>query len=115
MNTDTPTITAETARHVLWHWGQPGGAQPGSFTQKLMQAIDSADRINAELLRVVYPALVAALKDGTPDTVTYLQRIAAGELPTVPRCSRCGDKDGPFTTAGFCEACVRPLPLGGVM
>ena len=79
MNTDTPTITAETARHVLWHWGQPGGAQPGSFTQKLMQAIDSADRINTELLRVVYPALVAALKDGNPNTVANLQRIAAGD------------------------------------
>jgi hypothetical protein len=115
MSTETPTIPAETARHVLWHWGQPGGAQPGSFTQKLMQAIDSADRINTEMLRVVYPALVGALKSSDPDTVAHLQRIAAGDLPTVPRCSRCGDKDGPFTPAGLCEPCVRPLPLGGVM
>lgn len=115
MSTETPTIPAETARHVLWHWGQDGGAQPGSFTQKLMQAIDSADRINTEMLRVVYPQLVAALKSTDPDMVATLKRIAAGDQSTAPRCPRCGDKDGPFTAAGYCEACARPLPLGGVM
>lgn len=108
MNTETPTIPAETARHVLWHWGQPGGCQPGSFPQKLMQAIDSADRINTEMLRVVYPGLVAALKDGRYG-VDQLQAIAA------PRCTRCTNDDGPFTPAGLCEGCARPLPLGGVM
>ena len=72
-------VTPETARHILWHWGRPGGAQPGSFTQKLMQAIDSADRVNTEILRVVYPGHVTALKSTDPATVTQLQRIAAGE------------------------------------
>lgn len=76
---NTVTITAETARHVLWHWGRDGGVQPSTFTQKLMQAIDSADLINTETLRVVYPALVAALKDGNVDTVAHLQAIARGE------------------------------------
>ncbi|WP_344491871.1 hypothetical protein [Streptomyces enissocaesilis] len=30
-------------------------------------------------------------------------------------CTRCPDTDGPFTAAGLCEPCARPLPLGGVM
>jgi hypothetical protein len=72
-------VTPETARHILWHWGRPGGAQPGSFTQKLMQAIDSADRVNTELLRAVYPGLVTELKSTDPATVARLQRIAGGQ------------------------------------
>lgn len=31
------------------------------------------------------------------------------------KCSRCGDEDGPFTEAGYCETCARPLPLVGAM
>jgi hypothetical protein len=30
------------------------------------------------------------------------------------RCTRCRDEDGPFTDAGLCEACARPMPLDGV-
>lgn len=29
-------------------------------------------------------------------------------------CTRCKQDDGPFTDAGLCEACARPMPLGGV-
>lgn len=31
------------------------------------------------------------------------------------KCSRCKDTDGPFTEAGLCENCARPLPLVGAM
>jgi hypothetical protein len=31
------------------------------------------------------------------------------------RCARCPDTDGPFTDAGLCEACARPMPLTGAM
>lgn len=30
------------------------------------------------------------------------------------RCSRCTNEDGPFTPAGLCEGCARPMPLDGV-
>lgn len=73
-------ITPEIARHVLWHWGQPGGYQPGSFTQSLMCTIDRADRDNAELLRTIYPGYVSALKDAGLDTLALLQTIAAREV-----------------------------------
>ena len=33
----------------------------------------------------------------------------------VIRCSRCKDTDGPFTDAGLCENCARPMPLVGAM
>lgn len=72
-------ITPETARHVLWHWGQPGGYQPGSFTQSLMCTIDRADNVNAALLRTIYPGLVIALKGSGADAVTQLQAIARRE------------------------------------
>ncbi|MDQ0842456.1 hypothetical protein [Streptomyces sp. V1I6] len=72
-------ITPETARHVLWHWGQAGGAQPGSFTQSLMCTIDRADQVNTALLRSIYPGLVIALKGSGIDAVPQLQAIARGE------------------------------------
>ncbi|SDN18814.1 hypothetical protein [Streptomyces wuyuanensis] len=75
----TQPISPETARHVLWHWGRPGGVQPGSFTQSLMVTIDRADYVHTALLRTIYPALVAALKDGNADTVAKLQTIASGK------------------------------------
>lgn len=31
------------------------------------------------------------------------------------KCRRCEDADGPFTEAGLCENCARPLPLVGAM
>lgn len=61
MPTQTPAITEETARHVLWHYGRPGGIQPGLGTQRLMQAIDAADLANVERLRLGFPELVAAM------------------------------------------------------
>lgn len=81
MSTDNITIPPETARHVLWHYGHPGGWQPGSFTQRLMAAFDAADIDNAGILAGAYPemgaAMIAAKHD--PDGIDRLQAIAAGE------------------------------------
>ena len=60
------------------------------------------------------PFEVAALyridnKLGQGSTRTVGIEVAAIE------CDRCGDEDGPFTKAGLCEACARPLPLVGAM
>ena len=111
MNTETPAIPVETARHVLWHYGQDGGWQPGSFTQKLMQAIDSADHVNTEILRTAYPALVAAMfmagndRNGIEQLKKITEQIA---------CADCGDTDGPFgqRVEGYvCEGCMRKRAL----
>ncbi|MGW9238167.1 hypothetical protein ACWGRL_05425 [[Kitasatospora] papulosa] len=74
----TPVITEETARHVLWHYGRPGGIQPGSYTERLMEAIDAADVVNAEKLRAAYPELVSAMLTAKNDMdgVKSLREIA---------------------------------------
>ncbi|MGA4864159.1 hypothetical protein ACPB9J_16080 [Streptomyces lavendulocolor] len=81
MDTTEPVITPETARHVLFMFGRPGGQQPGRFTQHLMAAIECADLVNASLLVEVYPELVAAVRlakyhDGGID---QLKAIASGK------------------------------------
>jgi hypothetical protein len=112
---NSPTISAETARHVLWHYGVKGGYQPGNFTQRLMQTIDAADVVNTARLRAAYPELVDAmfLAGSSLDGIARLQQ-AAGVTPAVIRCSRCQGEDGPFVPSGLCEACARPVPLDGV-
>ncbi|MFG3136053.1 hypothetical protein ACGFZA_07500 [Streptomyces sp. NPDC048211] len=69
----TQPITEDTARHVLWHYGSKGGIQPGAFTQRLMETIDAADRVNAEILRGAYPALVTAMLTAKNDSGGILQ------------------------------------------
>ncbi|WP_309049270.1 hypothetical protein [Streptomyces sp.] len=73
-----PSISSDTARHVLWHYSNPNGFRPGSFTQKLMQTIDAADVIHTARLSTVYPELVAAmnLAANDPNGIARLQRIA---------------------------------------
>ncbi|MFI1287426.1 hypothetical protein ACH4VM_02760 [Streptomyces sp. NPDC020792] len=75
-----PQIDSETARHVLWHYGRPGGFRPGSFTQKLMEAIDAADVIHTARLRAAYPELVDAMNAAANDAdgTARLTAIANG-------------------------------------
>ena len=74
-------ITAETARHVLWHYGRPEGYRPGSFTQKLMQTIDAADVVHTARLRTAYPELVDAmfLAANERDGIARLTALANGK------------------------------------
>lgn len=106
MSTESITIPAETARHVLWFFGQDGGHQPGSFTKHLMYALSFADMANTAKIAEVYPdyaaAMLAAKLD--PDGIKNLQRIAMGQGPLG--CS-CGNTAGPFdATTGRCEDCT---------
>lgn len=73
-----PTIPQETARHVLWFYGQDGGIQPGTFTEHLITTVDSADMDNTALLANAYPSLVAAVIAAKldPNGIAALQRIA---------------------------------------
>ncbi|MEU1497352.1 hypothetical protein [Streptomyces sp. NPDC005732] len=105
MSTSSPTITTETARHVLWRYDRAGGAQPGTFTQNLMAAIESADVTNRAIMRSAYPELSEALHLARYDEegLAKLQRIAAGRGPLG---CKCGDSAGPFTLDGRCESCA---------
>jgi len=114
MSTSSPTFAAETARHVLWHYGAEGGYQPGSFTQKLMAAIDAADIVHRARLRAAYPELVDAMNHAASreDGIRQLQQ-GIGVTVAPLRC-QCGDEDGPFTEDGLCEACERATVVDGV-
>lgn len=79
MSTETPTIPAETANHVLFHFGY-GGYQAGTFTQLLIPAIVAADVINQDKLALGFPDYVAAVHayQYDRDGIANLQRIAGG-------------------------------------
>lgn len=81
MTTDLTNVPAETARHVLAHFGRPGGHQAGRFTTLLIQTIDAADHTNEQILAEVYPGVVAAVHAAKyhPDGITALQHIAGSD------------------------------------
>lgn len=110
MNTSNPTIPADVAAHVLFHYGREGGYQAGSFTTALLTAMGTADPSNLDKLALGFPGYVAAVTaiHYDPNGIERLQDIAAG------RCTRCKQDDGPFTPDDLCEACARPMPLDGV-
>lgn len=101
MPTDSPTITADAAAHVLHHFGHYG-IPAGGFTQQLITTIAMADPDNQSRLAAAFPDYVAAVQGAQydPQGITHLTRLA--EL----RCTKCGDTDGPFTIDGRCETCA---------
>lgn len=76
------TIPAETAAHVLFHYGRDGGYQAGSFTEQLITTIDMADPGNRDKLALGFPDYVAAVVaiQYDPQGVTRLQQIATGQV-----------------------------------
>jgi hypothetical protein len=113
VSASSPTIPPETARHVLWTFACDGGYQPGSFTQKLLELLAAADVVNTARLAAAFPAEAEAVRmaKNDRDGIAKLTAIATGQ---PIRCQRCPDVDGPFTEAGLCEPCARPMPLDGV-
>lgn len=77
MNTETPTIPAETASNTLWVFGYRG-AEPGSFTRRLIDTIAHADRVHEARLAQVFPAEAAAVRLAKYDEqgIAKLQVIA---------------------------------------
>jgi hypothetical protein len=110
MSTSSPTIPADVAAHVLFHYGREGGYQAGSFTTALLNAMGTADPGNLDKLAAGFPEYVAAVTaiHYDPAGVEHLQDLAAG------RCTRCKTDDGPNTPTGLCEPCAQPMPLDGV-
>ncbi|MFJ8929309.1 hypothetical protein ACIRLA_22290 [Streptomyces sp. NPDC102364] len=105
MSTTSPTIPAETARHVLWMFGNEGGYRPGSFTQRLLELLAHADRVNLAKLAQAYPAEAAAvdLAQNDENGIAKLTRISVGQAPLG---CKCGDTAGPFDLQGRCETCT---------
>lgn len=73
-------ITQRDAAHVLYVMGMEGGVQPGSFIEKLIEAMIVADEGNAHRLRAAFTGIMSAVDvykrmDGG---VHILQEIAAG-------------------------------------
>lgn len=76
MTTETTTIPADVAAHVLWSEGL-GGYPAGSFTTKLLDAWASADNVNAARLAAGWPEYAAAFAlMQQPGGVTQLRAIA---------------------------------------
>ncbi|MFD4921198.1 hypothetical protein ACFWNE_07740 [Streptomyces goshikiensis] len=80
MSTETPTIPAETARHVLSMFGA-GGYPPGRFGRQLLELIAGADRQNMARLAMTFPAEVEAVRMAQydEDGIAKLQAIANGQ------------------------------------
>lgn len=79
MSTGTPTIPAETARHVLAHFGY-GGVKSGRSAEQLLTLIASADRQTTARLAEVFPAEAEAIRMAQydEDGIAKLQAIANG-------------------------------------
>lgn len=92
MDTSSPTIPADVAAHVLFHYGRDGGYQAGSFTTALLNAMGTADPGNLDKLAAGFPEYVAAVTaiHYDPNGVERLQRIVRSETatgePSVPQC-----------------------------
>jgi hypothetical protein len=80
MSTSSPTITPETARHVLWTFGHEGGYQPGTFTQKLIDLLAYAPPVQMAKLALGYPVEAEAVRLAKYDEagIDRLKTIAAG-------------------------------------
>ncbi|MFJ7111746.1 hypothetical protein ACIQW4_01030 [Streptomyces albogriseolus] len=82
MHTNSPSIPADVAAHVLFHYGHDGGYQAGSFTTSLLTTIGMADPSNMDRLAAGFPEYVAAVTaiQYDPDGVARLEAIARGEV-----------------------------------
>src|SRR4051812_19914829 len=67
-------ITPDAAAHVLYHYGETGGMEPGSFIKALIAALVAADRTNHLRMSTVYPpyALAVHLARDTEGGVRWL-------------------------------------------
>lgn len=110
MDTSSPTIPAETARHVLAHFGADGGIPAGSFTQQLITTIAMADMVNKAKLAGAFPDYTAAVigAEYDPDGIAFLQRLAASDVDGPAQCSVCKSTVGPFVPGHpvRCEDCA---------
>ena len=112
--TDTQMlIKPMEARHVLWHFRQPGGIEPGSFVTKLLEAMAAADPMNLRRLGVGFPGYGLAMTWALNDLQGFarLQRVAGVTL--CGTCEGAGSvaldppvlQDGHLRSLGQCPDC----------
>jgi hypothetical protein len=112
MSTETTTIPAEVAAHVLSHFGR-GGYPAGDWSEALITLIDRANMTNRAKLLAAFPDYGAAVLLAKYDEEGIDKLKRAARLV----CIRCRDEDGPFVGAPrqpLCEPCARPMPLDGI-
>lgn len=109
MNTSSPSIPADVASHVLFHFGHRG-IPAGDWTENLISLIARADMVHKAKLTAAFPDYAGAvlLAQYADNGVDVLKDIAAG------RCTRCKNDDGPIADGNLCEPCAAPMPLDGV-
>lgn len=76
-----PTIQRETAAHVLWMFGQPGGYPPGDYMQDLLTLIARSDQQNTAGFAIGFPEQTAAVRLAKYDEtgIDQLRTIARTE------------------------------------
>lgn len=67
----------EAARNLLFHYGHPGGWEPGSFTTALIRALEAADQWNRSKLLNAFPDFFPAVTILQVDGSTKLAQIVA--------------------------------------
>lgn len=109
MDTSSPSIPADVASHVLFHFGHRG-IPAGDWTESLITLIARADMTNKAKLTAAFPDYAGAvlLAQHADNGIEVLKDIAAG------RCTRCKQDDGPIADRNLCEPCAAPMPLDGV-
>jgi hypothetical protein len=61
MPNGSKVLTAEVAKHVLFHYGEQDGQEGGGFTKALLLAFMRADRQNFARLSAAFPEYGAAM------------------------------------------------------
>ena len=76
-------VTPVQAAHVLWHFRDPRGYRPGSFIEKLLDAIGAADHMNRFQLFTAFPGYVTAWEMGARQANGLDQLAAIAALDTA--------------------------------
>jgi len=71
-------LTPQVIRHVLFHFGVPGGVEPGGFVTALLVLLAKADYSNRSALAGLWPEYVAAFEVATTREwgLDYLRALA---------------------------------------
>lgn len=77
---DPPVVDRETACHVLWVFGHPGGYRPGDYTYDLLTVISRSDVPNSARFAKAFPVEVEAVRMARADEdgIERLRTIAKG-------------------------------------
>lgn len=84
-----PVVDRETASHVLWVFGQPGGYRPGDYTHDLLTLLSRSDVRNTARFATAFPVEAEAVRMAKDDE-DGIERLRA-----IARADLCGADLGP--------------------